>query len=50
MLNEINNILILLEDALDTENWELVRECKSKLEELYERLEISEEWGNTFEE
>jgi uncharacterized coiled-coil protein SlyX len=50
MINDLNDILNMLEDAIDTENWELVRQAKSKLEILYERLEITEEWGDNYEE
>ncbi len=50
MLNELNNILIILEDAMDTENWDLVRQAKAKLEEIYERMEIGDQWGDNYEE
>jgi hypothetical protein len=50
MLNQLNKILILLEDAVDTENWDLVREAMGKLEEMYERIEIENDLGDSFEE
>jgi hypothetical protein len=50
MLNQLNNILIILEDAMDTENWDLVREATKKLEEIYERMEIGNQWDNNYEE
>ena len=50
MLNQLNTILVLLEDAVDSENWDLVRQSLSRLEELYERIEIQNDLGDTFEE
>jgi hypothetical protein len=50
MLNQLNTILILLEDAIDTENWDLVRQATNKLEELYERIEIENDLGDSYEE
>lgn len=50
MLNQLNNILITLEDAVDTENWDLVRDALDKLEEMYERIEIQNDLGSAYEE
>lgn len=50
MLNQLNTILVLLEDSIDTENWELVKQSLSKLEELYERIEIENDLGDSFDD
>jgi hypothetical protein len=46
MLDKLNNILIILEDAMDTESWELVKSAHAKLEELYERMEMEDTFGS----
>jgi hypothetical protein len=46
MLDKLNNILIILEDAMDAENWDLVKSAHSKLEELYERMEMEDTFGS----
>jgi hypothetical protein len=46
MLDKLNNILIILEDAMDAENWDLVKSAHAKLEELYERMEMEETFGS----
>ena len=46
MLDKLNNILIILEDAMDAENWELIKSAHAKLEELYERLEMEDTFGS----
>lgn len=50
MLNQLNDILITLEDAIDTENWDLVKSASDKLQELYERIEIQNDLGSAYEE
>ena len=50
MLNQLNAILNLLEDAVDTENWDLTRQALHKLEELYERIEIENDLDDSYEE
>jgi hypothetical protein len=50
MLNELNNVLITLEDAVDTENWDLVRQAIHKIEVIYERIEISDQYGDAYDE
>jgi hypothetical protein len=46
MLDKLNNILIILEDAMDTESWDLVKSAHAKLEELYERMEMEDTFGS----
>ena len=46
MLDKLNNILIILEDAMDAENWDLVKSAHAKLEELYERMEMEDTFGS----
>ena len=46
MLDKLNNILIILEDGMDAENWELIKSAHTKLEELYERLEMEDTFGS----
>jgi hypothetical protein len=46
MLDKLNNILIILEDAMDAESWELVKSAHGKLEELYERMEMEDTFGS----
>jgi hypothetical protein len=46
MLDKLNNILIILEDAMDAENWDLVKSAHGKLEELYERMEMEDTFGS----
>ena len=46
MLDKLNNILIILEDAMDAENWDLVKSAHTKLEELYERMEMEDTFGS----
>jgi len=50
MLNELNHILVALEDAIDSENWELVKQVVQKIEGIYERIEISEQYGESYDE
>lgn len=45
MLDKLNKILIALEDAADSEDWNLVQHAISKLEELYEKIEMEEQFG-----
>lgn len=47
MLNKINEILVTIEDAIDSESWELVRHAQRDLNELYERLEIEDTWDSS---
>jgi len=46
MLDKLNKILIALEDAVDSEDWSLVQHAISKLEELYEKIEMEDQFGN----
>lgn len=45
MLDKLNKILISLEDAVDSEDWSLVQHAINKLEELYEKIEMEEQFG-----
>lgn len=45
MLDKLNKILIALEDAADSEDWDLVRHAIGKLEELYEKIEMEDQFG-----
>lgn len=46
MLDKLNKILIALEDAVDSEDWTLVQHAIGKLEELYEKIEMEEQFGD----
>lgn len=46
MLDKLNKILIALEDAVDSEDWSLVQHAIGKLEELYEKIEMEEQFGD----
>jgi len=41
-----SKILIALEDAVDSEDWSLVQHAISKLEELYEKIEMEDQFGD----
>ena len=45
MLDKLNKILISLEDAIDSEDWSLVQHAINKLEELYEKIEMEDQFG-----
>lgn len=45
MLDKLNKILISLEDAVDSEDWSLVQHAINKLEELYEKIEMEDQFG-----
>ena len=45
MLDKLNKILIALEDAVDSEDWGLVEHAIGKLEELYEKIEMEDQFG-----
>ena len=39
ILDSIANIISLIEDSIEDGEWELVRDAKQELEELYEELD-----------
>ncbi len=45
MLDKLNKILISLEDAMDSEDWSLVQHAVNKLEEVYEKIEMEDQFG-----